>query len=495
VILSIDRLVWRWWTAAGVLAIGVHLVLPRDGVANALLNEGIGAAAVVAILVGVRRYRPARLMPWYLLAAGQAAVTVGDSLFDYDRLIAHTDPYPSVADVSYLMLYPLTAAALFILIKSRTSHRDRAGLLDATIIATGLGLVSWVFLMQPLALDSSRSLLTRAFDVAYPAADVLLLAMLARLLTTPGARTASYRLLAAAQILTLVADLTYSVLNMLFGYESGPVDDIFLLGYVLLAASALHPSMRSLSEVAPDRAPGISRRRLAVLAGTSSLAPVILIWEGVTRRHIDWLAIGVGSVMLFLLVVARISDLVTQVQDQASQLAALAHNDGLTGVPNRRAWDLELPREMARARRSKTPVSIALLDVDHFKLYNDRFGHQAGDELLKEAAAAWRAQLRVGDLIARYGGEEFGVVLPGLAVDQAVEVIDRIRQATPLGQTVSAGVACWDGVEGPEHLVARADTALYRAKHYGRDRVVPELSPNGDQGEQRTLTASGNGIT
>jgi diguanylate cyclase (GGDEF)-like protein len=257
--------------------------------------------------------------------------------------------------------------------------------------------------------------------------------------------------------------------------------------------------MRSLSEVAPDRALGITRRRLAILAGTSSLAPAILVWQGATHRHIDWLAIGGGSVMLFLLVVARISDLVAQVQGQASQLAALAHNDGLTGVPNRRAWDLELPREMARGRRANVPVSIALLDVDHFKRYNDRFGHQAGDELLKESATAWTRELRQGDLLARYGGEEFGVVLPGLTVEQAVEVIDRLRRSTPLGQTVSAGVACWDGVESPERLVGRADTALYRAKHNGRNRVTPDLDaprpelvparsePDEYQSEQRGL--------
>jgi diguanylate cyclase (GGDEF)-like protein len=369
------------------------------------------------------------------------------------------------------MLYPLTAAGLYILIKGRTSGRDRAGLLDAAIIATGLGLLSWVLLMQPLVGDSSKSLLTRIVDVAYPAADVLLVVMLARVLTTPGARTASYRMLAASQALTLVADVIFSVLNTVTNYDYGPVDDVFLLAYLMLGASALHPSMRSLSEVAPDRAPGISRPRLAVLAGTSLLAPAILFWQGAAHRYIDWFAVSVGSVILFLLVVTRISGLVSQVQDQAAQLAALAHNDGLTGVPNRRAWDLELPREMARARRARTPISVALLDVDHFKLYNDRYGHQAGDELLKEATAAWSGQLRPGDLLARYGGEEFAVVLPGLTVERAVEVIGRLRQATPLGETVSAGVACWDGVESPEQLVARADTALYQAKHAGRDRV------------------------
>jgi diguanylate cyclase (GGDEF)-like protein len=462
---------WLLWTTAGVMGIVAHLLVPA-GLPNALLNEAIGAASVVAIIVAVRIHRPARPALWYLLAAAQVAATIGDALFDYYKYVADIDPYPSVADLSYLMLYPLTAAGLFILIKSRTSGRDRAGLLDAAIIATGLGLVSWVFLMQPLAADTSNSLLTRIADVAYPAGDVLLVAMLARVLTTPGARTASYRMLAASQLVTLVADVFFSALNTVGEYDLGFVDDIFLLAYVLIGASALHPSMKSLSEVAPDRAPGLSRVRLVVLAGASLLAPAILFWQGATDRSIDWFPVSVGSVALFLLVLARISGLVTQVKDQAAQLAALAHNDGLTGVPNRRAWDLDLPREMARARRAHMAVSIALLDVDHFKRYNDQFGHQAGDELLKAAAAAWSAQLRPGDLLARYGGEEFGVVLPGLTAEQAVEVIGRLMAATPLNQTVSAGVACWDGIESPEQLVGRADTALYQAKRTGRNRVM-----------------------
>ncbi|NJC72343.1 GGDEF domain-containing protein, partial [Planosporangium thailandense] len=408
---------WSRWTVVGALAIGVFLLVPRPSLANAALNEGIGAATVVAILVGVRMHRPSRPALWYFLAAGQAALVIGDTLFDYYELVRHDTPYPSVADVFYLLQFPLTAVGLFVLIKGRTSGRDRAGLLDAAIISTGLGLLSWVFLMEPLATDSSQGIAARIISVAYPAGDVLLLAMLARVLTTPGARTPSYWLLAAAQGMTMFADVGFSVLNTATGYETGAFDATWLVAYLLLGASALHPSMRSLSEVAPDRAPRISRVRLMVLAGTSLFAPAILFWQGATHHRIDWLAVSAGSVALFLLVVARISGLVSRVQDQATQLAALAHNDGLTGVPNRRAWELELPRELAKARRGRTPVSVALLDIDHFKRYNDRFGHQAGDELLKAAVAAWGSQLRPGDLLARYGGEEFGVVLPGLTVE------------------------------------------------------------------------------
>ncbi|MEU0561802.1 GGDEF domain-containing protein [Dactylosporangium sp. NPDC006015] len=148
-----------------------------------------------------------------------------------------------------------------------------------------------------------------------------------------------------------------------------------------------------------------------------------------------------------------------------------AHNDGLTGVPNRRAWDLELQREMTKARRSGADVCVALLDLDHFKRFNDTFGHQAGDRLLKEASAAWRSLLRPGDTLARYGGEEFGVLLVGAAPPEAARILDRLREVTPHGQSFSAGLVRWDGVEAADEVVGRADEALYHAKHNGRNRV------------------------
>jgi diguanylate cyclase len=175
---------------------------------------------------------------------------------------------------------------------------------------------------------------------------------------------------------------------------------------------------------------------------------------------------------LFLLVVLRIVGLVRQVEEQSEQLAALARRDGLTGIPNRRTWDSELPVAMDRARRDGVPLAVAMLDLDRFKDFNDRYGHQAGDRLLKSATSAWSQMLRSTDLLCRYGGEEFSVLLPGATTDQASEILDRLRAVTPQEQTFSAGLACWDGQEVSEELVARADRALYAAKAAGRDRVV-----------------------
>ena len=158
--------------------------------------------------------------------------------------------------------------------------------------------------------------------------------------------------------------------------------------------------------------------------------------------------------------------------DLLVRLEDLARTDELTGLPNRRAMNERLWLELERARREGHPVCVGLLDLDHFKRYNDTRGHPAGDQLLAEAAARWRDALRVGtDILARYGGEEFAIVLP-TPIDDAHETIDRLRAATPDGQTASVGLAMWDGRETAEGLVARADAALYAAKAAGRDRIV-----------------------
>ena len=155
-----------------------------------------------------------------------------------------------------------------------------------------------------------------------------------------------------------------------------------------------------------------------------------------------------------------------------TSLARLALTDQLTGLPNRRAWEEALARELARAARGGQPVCVAVLDLDGFKAFNDEHGHQAGDRLLTQAARAWQRQLRVSDLLARYGGEEFAAVIPAWPLEIAVEVVERLRRAAPGGLTASAGVASWDGSESGAQLFGRADAALYAAKQAGRDRTV-----------------------
>ncbi|MDQ1641404.1 MAG: hypothetical protein QOJ90_755 [Actinomycetota bacterium] len=148
----------------------------------------------------------------------------------------------------------------------------------------------------------------------------------------------------------------------------------------------------------------------------------------------------------------------------------LARTDQLTGGPNRRAFDEMLP-EVLNDASSTSPVCVALLDLDHFKKYNDAHGHPGGDRLLQQATKAWTRQLKGTDVLARYGGEEFVVVLRNCLIENAVVVLDKLRDATPYDQTVSIGIAQWDGNESQQALIQRADEALYRAKSAGRNRL------------------------
>ncbi len=158
-------------------------------------------------------------------------------------------------------------------------------------------------------------------------------------------------------------------------------------------------------------------------------------------------------------------------------LTVLANTDELTGLANRRRFFEVLERDIARAARAGKPLAVAMIDLDHFKAYNDRYGHSAGDALLRRFATSVVGAIRAQDLLARYGGEEFVLVLPDTDVVGADHLLHAVRRANltaAIGQpvTFSAGIAVWDGSEAPDELVLRADQFLYAAKSAGRDQVA-----------------------
>jgi diguanylate cyclase (GGDEF)-like protein len=197
------------------------------------------------------------------------------------------------------------------------------------------------------------------------------------------------------------------------------------------------------------------------------------------RRHVvlslGWHQIGVSAIHEILPIAELLANEAVAAFDRAdlvSGLASDAAHDALTGLPNRRAWDKVLTTEVSRARRSKQPLAVVLLDLDHFKAFNDTHGHMAGDALLHDAAQAWVSDLRDTDLLARWGGEEFGLLLPNTHVEVAVDVIERLRAETPGNQTVSAGLAMFQPQADATSLTDAADRALYAAKQAGRNRLA-----------------------
>ena len=216
--------------------------------------------------------------------------------------------------------------------------------------------------------------------------------------------------------------------------------------------------------------------RLCAASGSVSM-----LFEPVTRggRRLGVLAVSFAPARpyvpeLVLDMVELVAAEIASALDRAEMgelLAMQARTDALTGAANRRSWDEGMDRELARARRTGDPLSVALIDVDFFKVFNDTFGHTAGDALLRDLVTAIRAELRAGDVVARWGGEEFSIALPACDLDQARSIAERLLAIVPNGQTASIGLTQAELHDTPRSLIERADRALYEAKDAGRNQV------------------------
>jgi diguanylate cyclase (GGDEF)-like protein len=360
------------------------------------------------------------------------------------------------------------------MVRGRRSGHDFRVALDAAVIAAGVAVVAGVFVIAPIAQDSTLTVLGKVVSSAYPIADILMLAIVVRLWTTPGARSRSFRLLVAALAVTLFADTVWNIALVSGTTVSAAWNDmLWLLGYVLVAAACCSRSMGEVTERQPTKRSDQAHPGLHLVAlGCGLVLPAVaLLIDGTNGGPVRWQVVGVGAIVLSVLVLSRVGGLLKTVQVQAVQLAALARSDGLTGAPNRRTWDFELSRACQVARETGESLCVALIDLDHFKAYNDSHGHQAGDLLLREAVARWTDLLDDGQMLARYGGEEFAVLMPGRTPTEARARLDVLRNATPNGQSFSAGVAIWDPASDPAAAVAAADEAMYDAKRAGRNRV------------------------
>jgi diguanylate cyclase (GGDEF)-like protein len=466
----------RGWLPLGVLALVAlaYPALPAGSVAQAAGYSTVGMGAIAIAIQGVRLHRPRRRGFWVALLAGLTGLVSGDVTWYVLRLAGGSDG-ALLDDLLRLVGYLFVVLAVYLLAFGRHRVRDFSGIVDAGIVVTGAAVLTAVLAIEPVAHARGGAFLAPTLACAYPLAGLLLIALLARVWRTSDRRLVAYRAIGAALVFSLVGTTGYAAAELAGSTapEQPLLDVCFLLGYLCFAAATWHRSMRQLSDPAPDREEPQSRTLLVTLTVASMLAPALLIAEGVRGRAIHWQVVGPGSILLFTLVLVRVAGLLRQVERQAAQLAALARNDGLTGIPNRRTWDHALSRACAGAATTGAPLTVAMLDLDHFKDFNDAAGHGAGDLLLKGATAAWRSALPEDVFLARYGGEEFALLFPGRTAAGAYAELDALRAVTPSGQTFSVGIAAWDGTEEPAAAVARADALLYEAKRGGRDRIRP----------------------
>ncbi len=233
--------------------------------------------------------------------------------------------------------------------------------------------------------------------------------------------------------------------------------------------------------------------RLVVIAGSVLLATTLLIRTGFMVSQSDWdthynvpdqVQTATYFIVMAVLLLNSMGFVLMQMEESIARQHELATHDVLTGVFNRRALMDALERDMAQTTRDGTPLTLLMIDIDHFKRVNDRHGHLVGDEVLRQVAQRTQQRLRRSDLLARYGGEEFLALLPNTDQTGATVVAEAIRlsmeekpimvQQTAIPVTVSIGVHCHQphsAHQAAEPLIAASDEALYRAKHNGRNRV------------------------
>ncbi|MFD0524825.1 putative bifunctional diguanylate cyclase/phosphodiesterase [Paractinoplanes durhamensis] len=449
-------------------------LLPTGSVVSTLVYNGLGLTAVVVTVLGVRRNRPPNPRSWYLFAGGMLTFVAADVVYEVSGLILGTHPYPYYDDALYGLAYPMLWIGLLGASRGRRNYdrpRDLAGAIDAAVIAVGVGLIYWVFIIQPTLTAHDTPMLTRLVSVAYPTFDVLTCTVVTRMLTRTGSRSPSVLLLAAGCLLNLGCDVAWTMTETFAEYSGGIINSGFLLGYVAWAGAALHPSVyprhRPLNAAAND----FGRGRLSLLAACTLLVPAVLFIQGVRRDEINWLAVGLGAVALFLLVLARLAGFVGQVREQSVKLEDLAMRDELTGLANRRMFELSVTDAVAAGE-----AQVCLLDLNGFKVVNDLYGHTIGDRLLVAVAGRLSGALREQDVAARMGGDEFAVLMPGAGVTEGDAVVRRL--AASLREPISVGghellIAATFGIADtaatgdPIELLRRADVAMYAAKEGG----------------------------
>jgi two-component system cell cycle response regulator len=471
---------WLAYLVTGLLLVVGYFLVPEEGtgiLVRLVLYCLTTASAAVAMLYGVRRNRPKPALPWILLALSQIVYASADATFYITHYVFKNTDFPSAADPLYLSHYPLVVVGLALLIRRRTPGRDVAGILDAAVLVVVAGMLSWLYLIAPRARFDSP-ILTKIVSLAFPMMDLAMFVVALRLIMGGGRRPASFFLLITNLFGIMTADTLY-VLQLLSGsYSAGNfLDAIWLAANLALGAAALHPTMTELSQRSRPRERGVGPARIVSLSAAVLVAPVTLMVQHARGESRDIPVIAVVCGVLFVLTIARMALLVA---DQRR----LAITDGLTGSHTRRFFEAQLSLEVTRARRYGTTLAVLIIDVDHFKSINDRFGHPVGDRALIEIAVRLRHTARAGDVLARYGGEEFALLLPEVSAEDSRGIAERLRTciaSSPVtasggigvGVTVSIGVAGYPAHgQEPDKLVAVADRALYAAKAQGRDRVV-----------------------
>jgi diguanylate cyclase (GGDEF)-like protein len=447
-------------------------------------------------LVVARRRTGAERRFWMLLTGFAALWVAADVIWGVLDFTPGGAPDVSAADAFYIASYAFALAAIVVGVRISWSRLVRS-LLDAAVIAAALAVGGWHALLLPL-IQQDGSGLKVPVSLAYPVLDIVTLFLLLTVMIAAESVVAtSVALVAASFAVTSITDALYTYFVTI--HENERVAELLNIGWEAQTLLFLLAALVALRARAEATAPRLTEPRdvglVPLLAGVVAVCAIsgLEVQSGDGLAATALAAFGLAALVVRLLLTARAKgDLARELGRALEEQERLAISDALTGLHNRRFFDQSLELEVARAHRAAVSLGLLLLDLDHFKWINDRYGHQAGDDVLVELARRLEPVLRGGDLIARYGGEEFVVLLPDTSTARLREVGERCRRAVSsrpfvtgggveLAVTVSVGGASLpEHATGTDELVYVADKALYQAKALGRDQVQVGLEHAGE---------------
>ncbi len=292
---------------------------------SGLVFNLLGGVSVAGLIVGARVNAPNARLPWYLLAIGQTMFVTSDVLaYNYERLFGSALTFPSVADSFHLAFYPFLVGAMLLLLHERDEGRDRSALIDALTVTLALATLLWVYLISPYANDHTMSTLKRLASVGYPAMDILVVGVIARMAAGSHRREPAYGFMLGGAAVLLISDVLYGVRLQEGHFTPGAATSAgWATFYVLLGACAMHPSMRQLSEPGPQSSHGLTRARMALLASASLTVPLLIVLRRALGEPIDLYVLVGAAATMFSLVLMRMGGIVRRHEEVTTREAAL----------------------------------------------------------------------------------------------------------------------------------------------------------------------------
>jgi diguanylate cyclase (GGDEF)-like protein/PAS domain S-box-containing protein len=292
---------------------------------SGLLFNLLGGLSVAGLILGARANTPSRRLPWHLLAIGQVMFVTSDVLaYNYERLFGSALSFPSAADSFHLAFYPFLFGGMLLLIHEREEDRDRSVLIDALTVTLALATLLWVYLISPYANDHGMSAFKRMASIGYPAMDILVVGVLARMAAGKHRREPAFAFMLSAVGVLLLSDAVYGWRLLEGHFSPGPATSAgWAIFYALLGTAAMHPSMRRLSEPGPEVDSTLTRARLALLACASLTVPLVIVLRRALGEHIDIYVLIGASAAMFSLVLMRMSGIVHRHEEVTAREAAL----------------------------------------------------------------------------------------------------------------------------------------------------------------------------